>query len=492
MSSPSRGWFAARALLALLLLAGFYLLALGIAAGLAWIPYAEWVYTDRIHPKLALVCLAGAFLILKATLFVPRPRFEPPGPEIGDADQPVLFAVIRKVARRMGAGMPRHVYLLPDVNAFVTEVGGFLGFGTTRVMGIGVGLLGVDSVSQLEATVAHEFGHFAGGDTRLGGLVYRTRAAIGRVLESLEDGWLSRPFAWYGKLFMAVSHGVSRQQELLADRAGVEVAGREAHVTGLEREARGAVLFDRFWGQEVVPLLDRGFRPDDLYRGFREFAAEAERQGHLAGLDESLAREKTHAHDTHPALSDRIAYARSLPDPGLPLDQSPARDLLREPDRVEQDMTEHLTLRIARGEPFRPVAWAEVAAKVYAPGLAERGRELALRMGGAGTAAGALEALLARLGASGDEEVALALEPDLAGAPPPERREHAPRVLASALGSLLGQSLVEAGGTWRSEIGRPLEVEVGGERVEPWRLAAEALEDRTRLPSLLARARAPA
>ncbi|HSN90973.1 MAG TPA: M48 family metalloprotease [Anaeromyxobacteraceae bacterium] len=488
--STSRGWFAARALLALALLVGFYLLALGIAAGLLWVPYAEWAYAKRVHPKLALVCLAGAFVILKATLFVPRPKFEPPGPEIEDADQPVLFALIRKVARRMGTAMPRHVFLLPDVNAFVTEVGGFLGLGTTRVMGIGVGLLGVDSVSQLEATIAHEFGHFAGGDTRLGGLVYRTRAAIGRVLESLEDGWLSKPFAWYGKLFLAVSHGVSRQQELLADRAGVEVAGREAHVTGLEREARGAVLFDRFWAQEVVPLLDRGFRPDDLYQGFRGFAAEAERQGQLARLDEALAREKTGTHDTHPALSDRIAFARALPDPGIRHDTRPARDLLRNPEGVEKRMTEHLAGRIARGEPFHPVAWVEVAAKVYAPGLAERGRELAGRMGGAPTAAGALRALVARLESSRDEEAALAVEPELAGASPPERSEHAPRILAHALGSLLGQTLVEAGGTWRSEVGRPLEVELDGERVEPWRLAAEALEDRSRLRTLLERVRA--
>ena len=73
MSSPSRGWFAVRALLALSLLAGFYALAMAIAAALVWIPWAEWTYGNRLHPKLALACLAGAFVIAKATLFVPRP-----------------------------------------------------------------------------------------------------------------------------------------------------------------------------------------------------------------------------------------------------------------------------------------------------------------------------------------------------------------------------------------------------------------------------------
>jgi hypothetical protein len=47
-------WLARRALLAIALMVGFYVLALAIAFGLLWIPYAEWSYTERIHPKIAL------------------------------------------------------------------------------------------------------------------------------------------------------------------------------------------------------------------------------------------------------------------------------------------------------------------------------------------------------------------------------------------------------------------------------------------------------
>ena len=45
---------AARALIALVFMAGFYLLAFAIAAGLLYLPYAELVYAERINLRLVL------------------------------------------------------------------------------------------------------------------------------------------------------------------------------------------------------------------------------------------------------------------------------------------------------------------------------------------------------------------------------------------------------------------------------------------------------
>ena len=42
-----------RAVLALLFLIGFYVLALGITFALFWVPYAEFAYAHHITPKLA-------------------------------------------------------------------------------------------------------------------------------------------------------------------------------------------------------------------------------------------------------------------------------------------------------------------------------------------------------------------------------------------------------------------------------------------------------
>ena len=277
-----------RSILALALMIGFYLLALAMSAALLYIPYATIAYAHRISIKLSLLCVAAAYAILKGCIFVRSPAFQAPGPIVTEGEQPELFHLIREVAASMKTRMPDRVYFIPDVNAFVAEIGGFFGFGSRRIMGIGLGLLHVDNVSQLKATLAHEFGHYAGGDTRVGGLVYRTRLSIGRVLDNLNRGFLSKPFELYAKLFLRVSHGVSREQELAADRAAVNVAGLEAHLTGLACVARGALLFDGFIRSEVAPLIDLGFCSSNLFDGFQLYHAALREQGTTAKLDALL------------------------------------------------------------------------------------------------------------------------------------------------------------------------------------------------------------
>jgi Zn-dependent protease with chaperone function len=116
--------------------------------------------------KLVLFCVAGAGLIVWSVL--PRPdRFEPPGPRIYEKDHPRLFDLVRDIGARTGQALPREVYLVADVNAFVAQRGGVMGFFSRRVMGLGLPLLSLLTVSELRAVLAHEFGHFHGGDTKL-------------------------------------------------------------------------------------------------------------------------------------------------------------------------------------------------------------------------------------------------------------------------------------------------------------------------------------
>ena len=180
-SSPS---LAGRAVLAVGLMLGFYILAVAMAGALLYIPYAEWTYAGKLHLKLALFCILGAGTIFWAIL--PRPdRFVPPGPALHPNDHPKLFEVLVGIATATQQEMPSEVYLTAEVNAWVMHRGGIMGFGSRRVMGLGLPLLEVLSVSQLRAVLAHEFGHFHGGDTKLGPWIYKTRAAIGRTQEGL-------------------------------------------------------------------------------------------------------------------------------------------------------------------------------------------------------------------------------------------------------------------------------------------------------------------
>ena len=84
-------------------------------------------------------------------------------------------------------------------------------------MFIGVPLLHVVTERGIRGVIAHEFGHYAGGDTRLGPWIYRTHDTIGRTISRLSDedgdeGWTQRavrpPFIWYGKAFLRITSAI--------------------------------------------------------------------------------------------------------------------------------------------------------------------------------------------------------------------------------------------------------------------------------------------
>src|ERR1051326_7075330 len=96
-SRQSVSFLVGRAMLAIALMAGFYLLALSIAGILAYLPIAELSYAHRIHPKLALFCLISAGVIVWS--IIPRfDKFTPPGPQLQPAQNPKLFDLLHRIA----------------------------------------------------------------------------------------------------------------------------------------------------------------------------------------------------------------------------------------------------------------------------------------------------------------------------------------------------------------------------------------------------------
>src|SRR5258708_30491151 len=201
-----------RAIVAILLMIGFYLLALAVIAGLAWVPYSDWTDHERIN-RIDVVCAIGAAIILWSIL--PRlDRFKAPGPRITPAEQPRLFAEISNIAQSVGQEMPHEVYFIPDLNAWVAQRGGIMGLGSRRVMALGLPLMAVMTVSQFRAVLTHEFGHYYGGDTRLGPWIYKTPPAIMRTVSTLGRqrfflAFLTYLFNWHPHLFLPITLPIS-------------------------------------------------------------------------------------------------------------------------------------------------------------------------------------------------------------------------------------------------------------------------------------------
>ena len=214
--------------------------------------------------------------------------------------------------------------------------------------------------------LAHEFGHFRGGDTALGRWIYRTHSAIVRTLMNLQDSLLQKPFLWYGKLFLRITNAISRQQEYAADAFAVEVAGGPVFAEALRKVHGAAMAYDAYWHTELVPVLGSGFRTD-IAGGFARFMADtgiARRIGEVVAAAER--EEQTDPYDTHPALPDRLAAIQSLAAVLRPENTQPAISLLN--DVAEQ---EDRLLRFQFGAEqvgqLTFIGWQEVGTRVYVP-----------------------------------------------------------------------------------------------------------------------------
>lgn len=360
-----------RAWLALLLMVGFYFLAVGLAGGLFYIPYAEIVYAHRVHPKLWLACIVGGGAILFSIL--PRwDSFEAPGPRLDPTQHPRLFAMLTTVAKATGQTMPSDVYLIPDVNAFVTSRGGFMGFLSRRVMGLGAPLLQVLTVSEFKAVIAHEFGHYVGGDVGLGPWIYKTRGAIVRTVQNLGEGSLLQlPFVLYANIFFKITFSISRHQEYNADRLAANTIGAKPLVEGLRKIHGAGMAFQSYWSQEVAPVLDSHFKPP-LMEGFQKFLkAESVSSFVAQEVAEHEKSGKSEAYDSHPSLKERIEAVRGLPDYKVEAQDWPAFELLNQPDNAERELVAFLAHE-ANAEAWPGVAWDEVGMKVLLPGFREQ------------------------------------------------------------------------------------------------------------------------
>lgn len=365
MKNQSLAW---RAFMAVLLTIGFYALAIGIAAALLIGVYLEVVYSSHILIKPTIFAVVAACVILWSIL--PRiDRFVAPGPRLQPSAQPELFKVIRDVAKATEQEMPREVFLVGDVNAWVTQRGGMMGIGSRRVMGIGLPLLQTLTIPQFRAVIAHEFGHYHGGDTKLGPWIYKTRQAITRTIINLARSGSSmhKPFIWYGGFFMRVTQSISRAQESAADVLSAKVAGARNAIDALMAVHRAATVYQAYWESEVVPVLSHGFRPP-IAAGLAHFMG----QEHIAKslhdlVQQELKEGQADPYDSHPPLRERVAALEPLAK-NQRSDEAPlAATLLRSIDVVELELLRTLATDPSAVAALAKVEWNETATRVFLP-----------------------------------------------------------------------------------------------------------------------------
>jgi heat shock protein HtpX len=391
-SGPSlAGRFAA----AIALTIAFYVLAIAIAAALLAVAILPWIWGHG-NPFVSITGLVLGVTILVA-LVPRRGGLTPPGVRIARSDQPALVDLIDDEARGCGEEPPEEVYATFEVNAGVSELGR-----GRRVMVVGLPLLHLVTERGLRSIIAHEFGHYAGGDARLGPWIYRTRETILRTIAHLidEDGdqgstqaLVRLPFVWYGKAFLRITNAISRREELAADAFAAMRTGRDVHVATLRRVHAYAPAFDAYWANEVAPLLSAGRRPP-VGEGFRAFVhAAAVEEAASQHLQRELEEGVTDPYASHPSLAARIAAVEHCP-PG-DRDESPAAAaLVQDPLALEAAQAVHLFGPEAGA--LQPVDWDAVGAEVYLASARRRVDAHGELLGDA--TAGALDEMVDQLG----------------------------------------------------------------------------------------------
>jgi Zn-dependent protease with chaperone function/tetratricopeptide (TPR) repeat protein len=304
---------------------GYYYLSIPIVIALvlalAALPIVGILALGYVAPKLFLIIgflvLVTLFALAKS-LFV-RPPVRDPGVRLELERYPDLRNLLAEVAGKVGTRPVDTVFMTPDASVAVFERGGLVSQLTgksERCLILGAGVLDDMPLDQLRAILAHEYGHFSNRDTAGGGVALAVRRSLVLTAVGLAQGGAASRLnpAWlfvngYYLLFLRISQGASRLQEVLADRWAAFTYGSENFVDGLKHVIRRSIDFDRHAEATVKELATSKAGLANLYRHVPE--REAEEQPLDAALEEALTREPT-PYDSHPSPKERIELVRSL------------------------------------------------------------------------------------------------------------------------------------------------------------------------------------
>jgi Zn-dependent protease with chaperone function len=207
----------------------------------------------------------------------------------------------------------------------------------------------------VKAILAHEYEHFQNEDTAGGGFALAVRRSVLTMAMHLAQRGVASPFnpAWwfvrgFHAVFLRVSQGASRLQEVLADRWAAFAYGPAAFASGLAHVVERSIRFDAHISatlEEVVPAKQ------PLHNVYAFEPSEAlDRAKIEAAVREAMNRASS-PYDSHPRPADRIALVEKIegtPPPESEEDIGQAWSLLASRDAIENRMTEVVRSRLAK------------------------------------------------------------------------------------------------------------------------------------------------
>ncbi|WP_394824516.1 M48 family metalloprotease [Pendulispora albinea] len=302
---------------------------LGVFAGVGGIFYGFLVIGQipiKLVLILGLVALVSLWAVLKSLWAIVAPRtLEDPGMPLDLAAEPRLRSVLQEVADRVGTRMVDRVFLTTGTDLAVTERSqGFfkLGARSERHLILGAAVLEGMPVRAFKAVLAHEYGHFKNEDTAGGGFALTMQRSLVTMILELARGGAAHalsPAWWFVRgfhpLFLRISHGASRLQEILADRWAALAYGSESFERGLRHVIDRSIRFDAHASAALKEVIEKKVAVANFYTYTPETQTS---EKDLADEFEKVYSRAASPYDSHPPANQRIAWVNALAVQGEP------------------------------------------------------------------------------------------------------------------------------------------------------------------------------
>jgi Zn-dependent protease with chaperone function len=325
----------------------FYYVSVPVVIGLVLLVGGGLIYATfaigHIPVKLVLIAVVlvgiSIWSIVKS-LFI-RISDSDPGMRLDLSKHPRLRALLDEVATRIGTRAVDNVYLTPGTEVAVMERGK-----KTKERCLILGVAGLDglAIRPLKAVLGHEYGHFTNRDTSGGAFALKVRNSVSATAYALAEGGAA---AWYNpawlfvngfhRVFLRISEGASRLQEVLADRWAVFAYGADAFEAGLRHVVTRGVHFDAHVGATLKEVVDGQLPLTNLYT----YQPAQPGDDVAATIEEALQRQSS-AYDSHPSPAERFALVHALPRHGAAPDSgddAPAWSLFDDVLELQRAMT---------------------------------------------------------------------------------------------------------------------------------------------------------
>lgn len=235
-----------------------------------------------------------------------------------------------------------------------------------RCLILGVGVLDGLNLGPFKAILAHEYGHFSNQDTAGGGFALAVRRSMLTMAGHLAAGGAA---AWYNpawlffngfyRVFLRISQGASRLQEVLADRWAAFTYGAAAFEKGLRHVIERSVFFDAHANVALNQAVNNRVPVANLYRFD---PASLDGQADLTYTIEQALKREPSPYDSHPCPEDRFRWVRTVAGSASAAfadDTTEVWSLFRDRDKIEQTLTRTVCENLrSQGVEFAPPATA--------------------------------------------------------------------------------------------------------------------------------------